>query len=366
MLGIGGSLQSQWSHPLHADRHKENVHRLYDGGPSSNAKDGQTDGGGASSSSSSSKKRKRKLDEREMLQQDVRLEKRRIACEAKPWIPLHEVLIAAKEKMSGPEKANGITFAFMGSSGCGKSTVIRKVFIEKIFGKKATKERDDREYIIEIFTNSAKSDAFNDLPKEVLVDPKGLDEDNINFCYHMNENYDKKYNFFIMMDDCLDIRYRSLVERMFLTMRNTNISSLVSLQYPKLIPPSIRTSVYFALFFFFNNDEAVEQAVRGWLSSYLPGNSIREKVFQYRKWIMGSDGHNMFLMDNLNHRCYKIDASSEEYLCHELYLLCGDTKLKGEKDEVSDEEEEGGVDILDDSSRMNYTQSQTPIGEKEE
>lgn len=254
---------------------------------------------------------------------------------SQPWIPLHEVLISAKEKMSGPEKANGITFAFMGSSGCGKSTVIRKVFIEKIFGKKATKERGDREYIIEIFTNSAKSDAFKELPKEVLVDAKGLDEDNINFCYHMNENYDKKYNFFLMMDDCLDIRYRSLVERMFLTMRNTNISSLVSLQYPKLIPPSIRTSVYFAIFFFFNNDEAVEQAVRGWLSSYLFGKSIREKVHTYRRWIMGSDGHNMFLMDNLNHRCYQIDASSEDYLCKELPLLCGDDYSAKSLEEMS-------------------------------
>ena len=242
------------------------------------------------------------------------------------WIPLDEVLIEAKEKMQGPEKANGITFAFMGSSGCGKSTVIMKVFIGQIFGKQATSARKDREYIIEIFTQSAKSDAFKELPKDILVDPKGLDEDNINFCYHMNEEYQKKYNFFLMLDDVLDVRYKDLVQRMFLTMRNTNISSLISIQYPKLIPVSIRTSVYFALFFFFNNDEATEQAVRGWLSAYLPGKTIREKIYYYREWVLQNDGHNMFLMDNLNHRCYKIDTTNEMYNCFELQM---NTSLEG-------------------------------------
>jgi len=311
MLGIGGALQNPFQHRPPADKHTENVRRLRDGDPSSSAKGDDADDGG----SSSSKKRKRNDKNTSPSQHE---NKQKISKSS--WIPLCEVLIQAKEKMQGPEKANGITFAFMGSSGCGKSTVIMKVFIEQIFGKKATRARKDKEYIIQIFTLSAKSDAFKELPKDIMVDPKGLDEDNINFCYHMNEEYQKKYNFFVMLDDVLDIRYKDLVQRMFLTMRNTNISSLVSIQYPKLIPVSIRTSVYFALFFFFNNDEATEQAVRGWLSAYLPGKSIREKIYYYREWVLQNDGHNMFLMDNLNHRCYKIDTANENYNCIELQM----------------------------------------------
>lgn len=313
MLGIGGALQNPSQHRPPSDTHTENVHRLRDGDPSSHAKGGDADG-----DEPSSKKRKRG---KQPAKEPEQPKEKRTKTLNSSWILLEDVIIEAKEKMQGPEKSNGITFAFMGSSGCGKSTVIRKVFVEKIFGKKATRARKDREFIIQIFTESAKSDAFKELPKDVLVDPKGLDEDNINFCYHMNENYNKKYNFFCMLDDVLDIRFKDLVQRMFLTMRNTNISSLVSLQYPKLIPVSIRTSVYFALFFFFNNDEATEQAVRGWLSSYLPGKSIREKIYYYREWVLQNNGHNMFLMDNLNHRCYKIDSTNEEYKCIELSMV---------------------------------------------
>ena len=317
MLGIGGALQSQFPHPLHADRHRRNVQKIHDGDLADSAKvDDAGDGG-----SSSSKKRKREETEESSDVDESNQD------DQKTWIPLHEVIIKAKGKMQSHEKKNGITFAFMGSSGCGKSTVISKIFIEKIFGKKATKERGDKEYLIEIFTMSAKSDAFKELPKDVLVDTKGMDEDNINFCYHMNENYDKKYNFFLMLDDVLDIRYKDMIQRMFLTMRNTNISSLVSLQYPKLIPVSIRTSVYFVLFFFFNNDEATEQAVKGWLSAYLPGTSIAEKILAYREWVTQNEGHNMFLMDNLNHKCYKIDSSGEDYLTIAIPMITREQRL---------------------------------------
>lgn len=319
MLGIGGALQNPFQHRPPADKHTENVRRLRDGDPSSHAKG---DGAGDDGPSSSKKRKRNNKEEKTTLHPK---EKQRKTNDSS-WIPLDEVLIEAKEKMQGPEKANGITFAFMGSSGCGKSTVIMKVFIGQIFGKQATRSRKDREYIIEIFTQSAKSDAFKELPKDIMVDPKGLDEDNINFCYHMNEEYQKKYNFFLMLDDVLDVRYKDLVQRMFLTMRNTNISSLISIQYPKLIPVAIRTSVYFALFFFFNNDEATEQAVRGWLSAYLPGKTIREKTYYYREWVLQNDGHNMFLMDNLNHRCYKIDTTGEMYNCLELQM---NTSIEG-------------------------------------
>lgn len=233
------------------------------------------------------------------------------------WIPLVDVISEGKKKLQDAEQKNGVTFAFIGSSGCGKSTLIRKVFIDQIFTVRA-KEDDKKEFIIEIFTESSKSDAFKDMDKKILVDPKGLDEHNINFCYHMNEKYDKKYNFLIILDDVLGIQYKELVKRMFLTMRNTNISSLVSLQYPNLIPKAIRTSVYFTVLFYLNTDEGVELAVRGWMSAYIPGKSIREKMLYYRRWTKECEGHQMFLVDNLNHKCYMVDG---EYLCREMPMI---------------------------------------------
>lgn len=230
-----------------------------------------------------------------------------------------DVISEGKKKLQSAEKKNGVTFAFIGSSGCGKSTLIRKVFIDELFTKRA-KEQDNKEFIIQVFTESSKSDAFDGLAKDknILMDCKGLDEHNINWCYHMNEKYDKKYNFMIILDDVLDIQYKKLVRRMFLIMRNTNISSLVSLQYPNLIPKAVRTSVYFTVLFYLNTDEGIELAVRGWLSAYLPGKNLKEKILHYRSWTQGEGGHQMFLLDNLNHKCYYVDS---EYNCKEIPMI---------------------------------------------
>jgi len=324
---VAGLDRNQYQPQLHGEKHTANVHRLCGEGSCKSAK-----GDGASSS------RKRKV----QTQLSFKKEKQEESEEegGKPggeWIPMVDVICEGKKTLQDAESKNGVTFAFIGSSGCGKSTCIRKVFIDQIFTQRA-KEEDKKEFIIQVFTESAKSDAFKDMDKGILMDTKGLDEHNINFCYHMNENYDKKYNFLFILDDVLDLQYKMLVKRMFLTMRNTNISSLVSLQYPNLIPKAIRTSVYFTLLFYLNTDEAVELAVRGWLSAYLPGHSVKEKMLYYRRWTKQGHGHQMMLVDNLNHKCYLVDS---KYNCKELPMI---TTLEYPSESLAKRRKMGGTE----------------------
>ena len=318
MLGIGGALHQNSSlHPPPSDKHMQNVRRL-NSLDSGSRKEVDAARSLRVPFPKSSRKRKRGANPPEDSKKDEKMEEN-TSNFGKEWIPMVDVISQGKQKLQSSEKKNGVTFAFIGSSGCGKSTLIRKVFIDQIFTVRA-KEDDKKEFIIQVFTESSKSDAFDGLAKDknILMDCKGLDENNINWCYHMNEKYDKKYNFMIILDDVLDIQYKKLVRRMFLIMRNTNISSLVSLQYPNLIPKSVRTSVYFTVLFFLNTDEGIELAVRGWLSAYLPGKNIKEKILHYRGWTQGEEGHQMFLLDNLNHKCYYVN---NEYGCKEIPMI---------------------------------------------
>lgn len=317
MLGIGGSLHQNSSlHPPPAGKHMENVRRLnpLDFGSKKAADDGLYHR--EPSSLKRLEQRKRKRDE--TLKKSEKMEHEETPSSS-GWIPMVNVISEGKKKLQSSEKKNGVTFAFIGSSGCGKSTLIRTVFIDDLFTVRA-KEEDKKEFIIQVFTESSKSDAFDGLAKDknILMDCKGLDEHNINWCYQTNEKYDKKYNFMIILDDVLDIQYKKLVRRMFLIMRNTNISSLVSLQYPNLIPKAVRTSVYFTVLFYLNTDEGIELAVRGWLSAYLPGKNLKEKILHYRSWTQGEGGHQMFLLDNLNHKCYYVNS---EYGCKEIPMI---------------------------------------------
>lgn len=228
---------------------------------------------------------------------------------------------------------NGTTWAVIGSSGCGKSTMVKKIHLTDLY-QSETKDKE-KEYIRVVFTESALSDAFDDLPKDVMVDKHGVDPDMINFCYNMNLKYDKKYNFVLVLDDCIHIRYQKMIEKMFLIMRNMNITSIVSLQYPKLIPPSIRSSVYFTFCMSMNNMEVIETVVRGWMAGYLEGQTIRQKMDTYRAWTESGGGHRFYMIDNLNHRCFKVD---EHYMCEELFMIDFATGGEGRRKRKRDDE----------------------------
>lgn len=227
--------------------------------------------------------------------------------------PLHDVLYAAKKKMQSKASSNGVTYALIGSSGCGKSFLLRKIFVEKLYGKDSFGARgDEKEYIVVLPTESPDSDQLQNLPGDVTKDPCGLDNNLINWCFQMNQIHDKAYNFVFLFDDCIHLRYMNTVERLFLIMRNTNITSAVSLQYPKLIPKSIRTSVYFTFCMNLNNVEGVDIMVRDFLSRYVPGNTHQEMMKYYSDW---TADHQFFLIDNLNHRVWQVN---NRFFCREM------------------------------------------------
>lgn len=253
---------------------------------------------------------------------------------------LAQIIQEAKMGMQSKTANNGVTYALIGSSGCGKSTLIRKVFIDYLYdGPYAEKD-----YIITVYTLSKTSDALQHMSKDILVDGNGVDVDAINLDYKTNQEYGKKFNIVNILDDCIHIRHEKMVERMFLIMRNSNITSVVSLQYGKLIPPSIRTSVYFSFCMRQNSPEAIEVMVRGWVGGFLPGNNIHEKIQFYYQW---TKEKGFFLLDNMNCRCWQVDG---DYTCTELFIqnnisssaareegVDGSDYIKSSSDDLGDE-----------------------------
>jgi hypothetical protein len=235
---------------------------------------------------------------------------------AKP-IYLADLVRQQKRDLQGDsgENKNGITVVVVGSSGCGKSTMIKTIFLEDVYSAHS-------KFLTTLFTNSQKSDALKKLDKNIIICGAGVDEDYIRWCFQMNNEYDKRYNFVTMLDDVIDFRHSLLVNQMFLIMRNTNMTSFCSLQYPNHIPPAIRISAYFTFCFSSNNQQGIEMCVRYYLAGYLPGGTIRQKMDAYREWTEGGEGkgrgHRFFMLDNLNHTCFRID---ENYMCYKMDML---------------------------------------------
>ena len=257
------------------------------------------------------KGKKRKREEEEKKEEEDSKEEFRD--EAQTNVPLYEVLLAAKKPMQSKTKSNGVTYALMGSSGCGKSFLLRKIFIEKLYADDSLGVRsDDKDYVVLLPTESPQSDQFLNMPEDIIVDGKGVDQEIIKWMYQMNEIHERMFNFVLMCDDCIHLKHKEIVEKCFLIMRNSNITSIISLQYPNLIPKSVRTSVYFIFCMHQNEDEGIEIMLEDFLFYYIPGSNKKEKIQYYRDW---TRNHQFFIIDNIGHRVWKVN---NRFFCDEM------------------------------------------------
>lgn len=232
-----------------------------------------------------------------------------------------------KKIQKGGDNKNGVTAAIIGSSGCGKSTLISEVFIKHVYkNPKSCNPRNNYDFnLISVYTESPNSDALQDLGDDVVIFSGGLDLDSINYQVMMNMTYGKVFNFVNFIDDCIHIKYIPIIEKLFLIMRNNNLTSLVSLQYSKLIPKNVRTSSYYIFLFFFNTQEGIEVATEEYLLIFIPGKNRQERMAYYYNW---TKDHGFFLLDNLTKKAFKID---KKYKMEELNSTLSNNNLDHEK-----------------------------------
>lgn len=225
---------------------------------------------------------------------------------------LGNVIIQAKKKMDDIDEFNGTTYLLIGGSGSGKSSLLKHVFFNHVFLPKITPTKKD--YIVIMFTKSELSDAIKGIHEQVIIAPE-LDEDIVRWARNMVNTYGKeKYAFVFVMDDCIHIRNLKIVEHCFLTFRNSGITTILSLQYAKNIPPGIRGTVYFACLMHAGKSSA-EVAIETFVSDFLPGKNLTQRTRQY---VTQTKGYKFYFVDGLNHEVYFVD---EHYKCTKMDLV---------------------------------------------
>lgn len=156
--------------------------------------------------------------------------------------------------------ANNI--AIFGSSGSGK-TYIMKALYDKYF----TDIPKQRKLHTVLFSPSSHADVYKSLPKQVVKINK-FDKNSANLIQQMvsiNQKNNNKYNWLVLLDDVTNVRYSEMVNQLFLVLRNSNVNSIVNLQYCKLLSKSARSSVHHTCFGAFSTSESI----KGVLDCYL-------------------------------------------------------------------------------------------------
>lgn len=162
----------------------------------------------------------------------------------------------------------GNSTVLFGASKSGKSTLLMYLY-RKYYEKT----------IAVLFTESPQIPLYKSQPKLVIAND--FYSELVRDAHKINKNTKNKYQFTFLVDDVVDQKENTTVKKMMLILRNSNISSLISLQAMTLMNKQSRGSVNNYIFFRFNTDEQIEVMVRTFLMTHLPG-PMEQKIKTYK------------------------------------------------------------------------------------
>jgi hypothetical protein len=97
---------------------------------------------------------------------------------------------------------------------------------------------------------------------------------------NMNTEPPNKWRFCVLLDDIITARYSGVINALLLAFRNSNFSSIISIQYPKLISKAARCSANNLLFFSQNLQEAIETVLRSFLGAEFAKRGVTKFIDQ--------------------------------------------------------------------------------------
>src|SRR3972149_9890946 len=117
-------------------------------------------------------------------------------------------------------------------------------------------------WITTLYTQSPQSfGGINSVKSSNLIIFPGFDNKVILCERLINRGTDNKYNFCNMFDDQINIRDNKIINDSILTFRNSNMSTVLCIQYSNLLSKMSRANYNNILLGKLNTDEAIEVAI---------------------------------------------------------------------------------------------------------
>ncbi len=168
----------------------------------------------------------------------------------------------------------------------GKTTLMMNNILPFFYGSKhkwnKSKERYDdvdevyvsrpdgkQKYICTLFSTNTQIPMYEGYPDLIKVTGFKLPQQElIQSMQDIQVDTKNKYRFVVMFDDVINVRHTKIVSDLFCLLRNSEISTIMCLQYLKLLPPDCRTNVANMVFGKLATDAAIKQVLDEYLSSY--------------------------------------------------------------------------------------------------
>ncbi len=176
-----------------------------------------------------------------------------------------------------PKEEGGTTTLVLGASKSGKTTKCKEI-VKKYYSS-------DKDFIIFLMADNAfNSRVYKDIDKSVIK----LDffsEDLIRSLNRIQKKTNNKYRFLLLIDDIITERNSKLILKLFLTLRNADISTCMMLQSPTLLAKNSRYNTNNVILMKFNNNESIEQIIEMYLGydEFYKLPKLHDKIQKYKQ-----------------------------------------------------------------------------------
>jgi hypothetical protein len=183
----------------------------------------------------------------------------------------------------------GTSITLFGASKSFKTTLLKRI-LEQYYSK---------DCIILLCAENVHAEIYDDIPKNIIK----LDHYApalIQSMYMINKKLNNKYRFVVILDDIIDKKSDHYLEKLYLTLRNSRISIITSLQNIQLLKSTARGNSNIVIFRKFNQAKAVENyAMDEYLKNFPPFKDLKknDKIALY---MYITNKHDYFVLDVLN------------------------------------------------------------------
>jgi hypothetical protein len=191
----------------------------------------------------------------------------------------------------------GASLVLIGKSKSGKTSFLKKIVSHL-----------PKDMIKIVISPNIHNDIYESMRNKCIYSPT-FDPQIVKLCQKINQKTKNHYRFCVVMDDLIDLKSNTTLLKMFLTMRNSNISTILSLQSPMLVNKLVRGNVNYALLTKQNNQESIEDSYNKFMSNFSQDLGIKKRediVPVYNKLV---EDYNFIYINFLKDKIYRSNKS---------------------------------------------------------
>jgi len=195
----------------------------------------------------------------------------------------------------------GNTMVIYGSSKRGKTQLL--MYLYKKYYSSVDGNPNGKKFISTLFSGNPQLREYKGDKRLILA--YGFSQksaDYIRMQHYINVKTKNKYKFLIMADDIIDQKHSTVLNKLILTYRNSNMSAIISLQYVYMLSKPNRSSVNHTFVFGSNTAEDEKNIIDTLLRPYLMSMGLKSYEEQMTYYRAATVNHGFIYLDNVHHK----------------------------------------------------------------